>query len=126
MPPNPPNVQNEVGGFLVSLLIVVAGNLVKPVSKDAGNLIQGFGIGTGVGTVAHYVDQTWMTSAPHHDLIGVLGLPVIYVADKTKLIEKDLANNLYGGALGLITQHLLTEGCSFCGNAYCPPGENLC
>jgi hypothetical protein len=100
---------------------------LKLANNDVGNLVQGIGLGSGLGTVAHVIDQAHPSVTPHHDVIGLVSLPVIYVADKSNLIEnKTVTNNLYGGAIGLMMQHLLTEGCSFCGNAYCPQGTNLC
>lgn len=117
----------EVNGILISLGIVIAGNFLKLINNDVGNLVQGMGFGSGLGTVAHVIDQKYPSPLPHHDVIGLVSLPVIYVADKSNFIQnKVITNNLYGGAIGLTMQHLLTEGCSFCGTGYCPPGKNLC
>jgi hypothetical protein len=108
--------------------IIILGNILKLVNNDVGNLVQGLGFGSGIGTTAHVIDQMYPnTMTPHHDVIGIISLPFIYATDKTNLIKnKSITNNLYGGAIGLTMQHLLTEGCSFCGNTYCPPGTNLC
>lgn len=117
----------EVKGILISFGIIIAGNFLKLANNDVGNLVQGIGFGSGVGTVAHVIEEKHPSHGPHHDAIGLVSLPFIYLADKSNFIEnKAITNNLYGGAIGLTMQHLLTEGCSFCGTSYCPPGTNLC
>lgn len=117
----------EVKGILISLGIVIAGNFLKLVNNDVGNLVQGIGLGSGFGTVAHVFDEIHPSPIPHHDVLGLVSLPIIYIADKSNFIQnKGITNNLYGGAIGLTMQHLLTEGCSFCGTVYCNNNENLC
>lgn len=117
----------EVKGILISLGIVIAGNFLKLTNNDVGNLVQGIGLGSGLGTVFHVFDEMHPSPIPHHDVLGLVSLPIIYVADKSGFIQnKGITNNLYGGAIGLTMQHLLTEGCSFCGTGYCQPGQTLC
>ena len=118
----------EDKGLLISLGIVIAGNMIKSKNRDVGNMVQGFGIGTGIGTVAHILDyESPDHLIPHHDIIGLVSLPITFILDKTNIIKnKDVTNNLYGIGLGILTQHLRTEGCSFCGTLYCKDGDMLC
>lgn len=118
----------EIDGLFISFGIIVLGNIIKPKNKDVGNFVQGIGIGGGIGTAAHMIDEAHPDPLiPHHDKIALVSLPTIFVLDKTNFIQnKDLANNLYGISLGILAQHLLTEGCSWCGNYYCHNGEKLC
>ena len=114
--------------LLISLGIVIVGNVIKPKNRDIGNMVQGFGLGTGIGTITHILDyKSPDPLIPHHDIIGLLIMPTTFILYKTNIIRnKDLANNLYGVGLGMLSQHLYTEGCSFCSNHYCRNGENLC
>lgn len=121
------NISAEEDGLIISLGIVILGNVIKSKNRDVGNMIQGFGIGTGIGTVAHCIDQKYPGPGPHHDMIALASIPIIFIADKTNIISnKDLANNLYGIGIGVLTQHLVAEGCSFCSNHYCKDGVSLC
>ena len=123
----PDSNNSEFKGLLISFGIIVAGNFLKLANNDVGNLVQGIGIGSGLGTVTHIIEQKHPSPIPHHDFLGLASLPIIYLMDKSNFIEnKAITNNLYGGAIGLSMQHLLTEGCSFCRTVYCPPGTNLC
>lgn len=118
----------EHEGLLISLGIIVAGNMIKPKNRDIGNFVQGFGFGTGLGTIAHILDSRSPDPIiPHHDIIALVSIPTTFILDKTNIIKnKDIANNLYGIGLGMLSQHLYTEGCSWCGNYYCHNGEKLC
>lgn len=118
----------EDEGLLISVGMVVLGNVIKPKNKDVGNFIQGFGLGIGVGTMAHILDSKSPDPIiPHHDLMALVSIPVTFIMDKTDFIKnKDLVNNLYGMGLGMLSQHLYTEGCSFCANHYCKNGDLLC
>jgi hypothetical protein len=118
----------EDEGLLISLGIIVLGNIIKPKNRDIGNFVQGFGLGTGIGTIAHIFDSKSPDPLlPHHDKVGLVAIPVTFILDKTNVIKnKDIANNLYGIGLGILSQHLYTEGCSWCGNYYCHNGEKLC
>lgn|SRR3990167_8946160 len=118
----------EDEGLLISFGIILAGNIIKSKNRDIGNMVQGFGLGTGIGTIAHILDYRSPDHLiPHHDLIAIIGIPGTFILDKTNVIKnKDIANNLYGIGLGMLSQHLYTEGCSWCGNYYCHNGEKLC
>jgi len=118
----------EDEGLLISFGIIVAGNMIKPKNIDVGNLVQGFGLGTGLGTIAHILDaRSPDTLIPHHDIIGLVSIPVAFILDKTNVIaNKNIVNNLYGIGLGMLSQHLYTEGCSVCSNYYCKNGAHLC
>jgi hypothetical protein len=120
-------MQPESEGILISAGIIVLGNIIKPKNRDIGNGIQGLGIGTGIGILFHIIDKNYPSDIPHHDKLAAIGLPIIFILDKTNIIKnKDLTMNLYGIDLGLLGQHLLTEGCSLCNNHYCNNGEKLC
>lgn len=120
-------ISPEQEGLLISVGIVVLGNLVKPKNRDVGNFIQGVGIGTGSGTIAHQIDQEYKNNIPHHDVIALVGMGTIFILDKTNVIQnKDIANNLYGICLGTLTEHLVAEGCSICAATYCKNGDKLC
>lgn len=117
----------ESEGLLISAGIIILGNIIKGKNKDIGNGLQGLGIGTGIGTLAHIIDEKYPSDIPHHDLLAIIGIGTTFILDKTNIIKnKDLTINLYGISIGLLGQHLLTEGCSWCGNSYCEPGKNLC
>lgn len=118
----------EDKGLLISLGIIVIGNMIKPKNRDIGNFVQGFGLGTGIGTIAHIFDaKSPDPLLPHHDVVGLVAIPVTFILDKTNIIKnKDIANNLYGMGLGVLSQHLITEGCSLCSNHYCRNGDILC
>ena len=118
----------EDEGLLISLGIIVIGNIIKPKNRDIGNFVQGFGLGTGIGTMAHILDSRSPDHLiPHHDVVGLVAIPAIFILDKTNVIKnKDIANNLYGIGLGMLSQHLITESCSFCGTSYCDNGALLC
>ena len=122
------SIDPEDKGLLISLGIVIAGNIIKPRNRDIGNMVQGFGLGTGIGTIAHILDSKDPDHLiPHHDLLAIISLPTTFILYKTGVIKnKDMANNLYGIGLGFLTQHLVTEGCSICGTYYCHDGEKLC
>ena len=121
------NISAELKGLLISIGLIAAGNIIVSKNKDIGNMIGGFGIGIGIGTFAHCLDQDYPSPTPHHDATALASLPLIFIADKTNVIKnKDTANKLYGLGLGVLSQHLLTEGCSICGNHYCRNGETLC
>ena len=122
------SISPEDKGLLISLGIVIAGNIIKTRNRDVGNMVQGFGLGTGVGTIAHILDSKDPDPLiPHHDLLAIVSLPTTFILYKTGVIKnKDIANNLYGIGLGFLTQHLYTEGCSFCSNHYCKNGDHLC
>lgn len=114
-------------GLLVSLGIIIFGNIAKPKCRDVGSFIQGIGLGIGAGTVMHHIDERHPSRLPHHDITALISLPIVFVADKANIIaNKDIANNLYGIGLGVLSEHLLAEGCSFCGTSYCRRGESLC
>lgn len=120
-------ISPEQKGLLISLGIIALGNIIKPKKRDVGNMIQGIGIGTGGGTIAHIIDKEYPNDIPHHDVIALAGIPTVFVFDKTNVIKnKDISDNLYGITLGLLIQHLITEGCSWCNTYYCHNGENLC
>ena len=120
-------ISPEQEGLIISLGVVVLGNLIKSKNRDVGNMVQGLGIGAGAGTVAHQIDQEYKNNIPHHDAIALASIPTVFVLDKTNVIKnKDLVNNLYGIGLGVLSQHLLTEGCSFCNTYYCHDGKQLC
>lgn len=117
----------EDQGLLISIGTIILGNIVKPKNRDVGNFIQGIGIGIGIGTITHHIDKQYPSTIPHHDIIALASIPAVFILDKTNVIQnKDIANNLYGIGLGVLAQHLTTEGCSFCGNHYCKNGELLC
>lgn len=121
----------EKKGIFISLGIVLLGNVIKSDNGYIGNLIQGFGLGTAAGTISHVIDKQIHTSVviktPHHDVTGLALVPVTFVLDKNEIIKnKDITSNLYGFGLGLVTQHLVTEGCSFCNSYYCKESEDLC
>lgn len=117
----------EDEGLLISLAIIIAGNVIKTKNRDVGNFIQGIGLGSGAGTVLHVMDQRYHSSLPHHDITALISIPVTFILDKTNTIKnKDFVNNLYGIGLGMLSQHLATEGCSWCGTYYCKEGEDLC
>ena len=121
-------ISPEDEGILISLGIIILGNLIKPKNRDIGNFVQGTGIGTGLGTIAHILDARSPDHLiPHHDIVALASIPTIFILDKTNTIKnKDIVNNLYGMGLGALTQHLLTEGCSFCGTLYCKNNDHLC
>lgn len=120
-------MSQESEGLLISAGIIILGNIIKPNNKDIGNGLQGLGIGTGIGTLSHIIDEKYPSDIPHHDLLAVIGIGTTFILDKTNIIKnKDLTINLYGINIGLLGQHLLTEGCSWCGHAYCKNGETVC
>lgn len=118
----------EEKGLVISLGIIIAGNIVKTKNRDVGNFLQGVGIGTGLGTIAHILDSRSPDPLiPHHDIMALASIPITFILDKTNTIKnKDIVNNLYGIGIGTLSQHLLTEGCSFCGTLYCKNGDHLC
>lgn len=121
----------EGKGIVISIGIITLGYFIKSDHKIVGNLIQGIGIGNGLGTLAHYFDKkypnTFTKKLPHHDLTALISLPIIFTLDKTKVLKnKDFTNNLYGIGIGVLSQHLITEGCSFCKAYYCENGDKLC
>lgn len=118
----------EDQGLLISLGIVIAGNVLKARHREIGNFIQGIGIGAGIGTIAHTYDAKYPDPLiPHHDIMALISIPTVFIMDKTNFIKnKDITNNLYGIGLGMLSQHLLTEGCSFCNTIYCKNGALLC
>ena len=122
------SIDPEDKGLLISLGIVIAGNIIKPRNRDIGNMVQGLGIGAGLGILVHILDSKSPDHLiPHHDIIALVSLPTTFILYKTNVIKnKDIANNLYGMGLGMLSQHLLTEGCSFCSNHYCRNGNLLC
>ena len=122
------SIDPEDKGLLISLGIVLVGNIIKPRNRDIGNMVQGFGLGTGTGIVAHILDsRSPDLLLPHHDIIALVSIPITFILDKTNTIKnKDIVNNLYGIGLGVLSQHLLTEGCSFCGTSYCKNNDHLC
>jgi len=115
-------------GLLISLGVVILGNVVKPKQRDVGNMIQGLGIGSAIGTIAHKVDERYPSDLVHHDVLALISLPVTFILDKTDIIvDKDIANNLYGIGIGLLSEHLICEGCSLCDKTYyCKNGSKLC
>lgn len=115
-------------GLLISLGVVILGNVIKPKQRDVGNFIQGLGLGAGIGTIAHKVDERYPSDLVHHDVLALTSLPVTFILDKTDIIvDKDIANNLYGIGIGLLSEHLICEGCSLCDKAYyCKNGSKLC
>ncbi len=120
-------------GLLISLGTIILGNFIKPIQRDVGNMVQGIGIGGGVGTIAHKLDECCSTPRlkalmPHHDITGLAIIPVAFILDKINAIpNKDITDNLYGIGIGLLSEHLLAEGCSMCDKVYyCRNGENLC
>ena len=122
---------HENRGLIVSVGITGLGYYIKSDHKIVGNLIQGIGIGFGIGTLAHMFDKKFPNKLteklPHHDLSALISLPIIFTMDKTKVIKnKELTNNLYGIGIGVLSQHLITEGCSFCKSLYCENGDKLC
>lgn len=122
---------NEKSGIVISTLIIIIGNLVKSDNIKIGDFIQGIGIGSGLGTIFHYIDKKYPNKipikTPHHDLTALVSMPIIFTLDKTNTIKnKTITNNLYGISIGMLTQHLLTEGCSFCRTYYCENDSNLC
>lgn len=120
-------VSPEQEGLLISLGVIVLGNLIKPSNRDAGNLIQGMGIGSGAGTIAHKIDQEFPNPIPHHDVLALVSLPLIFILDKADIIkDKDISSNLYGIGIGVLAEHLVGEGCSICSATYCKNGEKLC
>lgn len=120
-------ISPEQGGLFISLGVIVLGNLIKINNKDVGNMVQGIGIGTGTGTIAHQIDQEYKNNIPHHDVIALASLPVIFILDKTNIIKnKDISNNLYGIGIGFLAEHLIAEGCSICAATYCKNGDKLC
>lgn len=121
-------ISSEEKGLLISLGVIIFGNIIKPKCRDVGSFIQGIGIGVGVGTIAHQIDQEYPSSTPHHDAIALVSLPMIFILDKTNTIKnKDISNNLYGIGLGMLSEHLIAEGCSICDRAYyCLNGDSLC
>lgn len=122
------NIISAEGDTLVaSLGIFILGNLLKPKNRDVGNMVQGMGIGVAIGTIGHLSPLGHIEYLPHHDLIALAGIPIIFILDKTNTIQnKDLANNLYGIGIGALAQHLTMEGCSLCGVTFCKRGERLC
>lgn len=121
------DISAEGDTLVTSLGIFILGNLIKPKNREVGNMVQGIGIGVAIGTIGHLSPLGHIEWLPHHDLIALASIPTTFVLDKTNTIQnKDLVNNLYGIGIGAIAQHLITEGCSFCGNAYCKRGERLC
>lgn len=120
-------ISPEEGVLLISLGVIIVGNMVKNKNRDVGNFVQGVGLGTGGGTVAHIIDKEYPNDIPHHDAIALVSIPTVFILDKTNVIKnKDISNNLYGIGLGVLLQHLLTEGCSFCNTYYCHDGGKLC
>lgn len=114
-------------GLLISLGVAILGNIIKPKQRDVGNFIQGLGVGGGIGTIAHKVDEQYPNDIPHHDVLALVSLPIIFVLDKTDvIIDKDISNNLYGIGIGVLTEHLIAEGCSICAATYCKNGDRLC
>lgn len=124
---------NEFEGFLISAGIFIAGEYIRQKKdEDIGNLVEGFGLGTGLGTLAHTVDKAVKGTplhidSTHHDLIGLSIIPITVILQaKNMFVDTYLAEKLYGIGLGMLSQHLLTEGCSFCGTHYCENGDKLC
>ncbi len=118
---------NEDKGIAVSIGLVLLGNILKFTSKDKsiGNFVQGVGIGSAVGTLSHKIIPHF--ESPHHDFTALASMPVIFYLYKSKIIsDKTTIANLYGSSVGMLAQHLMTEGCSFCNTTYCQPGETLC
>ncbi len=120
----------EYKGVLLSSGIIISGNLIanRTKQKHIGNLIQGFGIGLAIGTLGHVLDDQYHSAIPHHDLLALIGLPVVFILDKTGIVKNEaLIDNAYGISIGVLTQHLTTEGCSFCNTTYCKiNGATLC
>lgn len=120
-------ISSEEKGILVSLSIVWLGNIIKPQQRDVGNMVQGLGLGGLIGTVLHQIDQEFPSHTPHHDITSLISLPLIFMLDKANIIKnEDVTNNLYGIGIGVLSEHLLAEGCSFCGTIYCKNGKKLC
>ncbi len=120
-------MEPEIKGLLTSIGIIALGNIIKNKNIRTGDYIQGIGIGSAVGTICHLIDAETNSSLPHHDITGLLIIPTTYILDKDQIIKnQELIDNLYGIGFGLMLQHLLTEGCSFCGTGYCEPGKTIC
>lgn len=121
------NISAEGDTLVTSLGIFILGNIIKPKNRDVGNFVQGISFGVAIGTIGHLSPFGDDDLLPHHDLIALASIPIIFTLDKTNVIQnKDVTNTLYGIGLGALTQHLATEGCSFCGTDYCHEGEKLC
>lgn len=113
--------------MLISLGLILTGGIIKNENRSIGNSIQGAGIGIVTGTLGHLSPLGNNEKIPHHDLVAITSLPVIYAIDKLNIIgNKDVLDYAYGMSFGTLTQHLLTEGCSFCGTSYCKNGEDIC
>lgn len=120
-------ISPEQEGLLLSLGVIIIGNLIKPKNGDVGSFIQGIGIGAGLGTIAHQIDQEYRSPTPHHDVVALVSLPVTFILDKTNVIQnKDVTSNLYGIGIGMLSEHLIAEGCSICAATYCKNGDQLC
>jgi len=120
-------MEPEDKSFLISLALIVIGDKIKDKNRSIGNTIQGIGIGITTGTLGHLSPLGYNEKIPHHDVIGLISLPIIYTIDKSNVIgNRDLIDYAYGMSFGTMIQHLLTEGCSFCGTSYCEDGKNLC
>jgi hypothetical protein len=114
-------------GILISLGTIFLGNLIKNKQKDVGNFLQGIGIGALIGTIAHKIDEKHPSDIPHHDAIALASMPIIFIIDKTNIMkDKDIVNNLYGMSIGVLSEHLIGEGCSICKSKYCSNGDKLC
>jgi len=116
-------------GLLISLGVVVLGNVIKPKQRNVGNLIQGIGLGAGIGTIAHKIDERYPSDIAHHDLIALASLPITFILDKTNtIIDKDVTDNMYGIGIGLLSEHLICEGSSLTPENpyYCNNGSKLC
>lgn len=117
---------------IISFGTIIFGNILKTENKEIGDFIQGIGLGSVTGTIAHIIDKNCKSSSflpdlPHHDLTGLTIIPATFILDKTNTIQnKEITNNLYGFGLGLLVQHGMTEGCSWCGTSYCERGQKLC
>jgi hypothetical protein len=63
---------------VISLGVVMLGDIIKSKQRYVGNMIHGLGIGAGIGTVAHKIDEQYPNDLPHHDLIALVSF--VYAA----------------------------------------------